>query len=59
MKPVYTVKKNDVTIAVFETQKAAYRLREEKREELPNDCHVAVEKHVLFEDYDDRERLRS
>lgn len=59
MKPIYAVKKGDTIVACFEEKAPAYQVRTEKREELPDSCHVHVDKQILFEDYDDRERLRS
>lgn len=59
MKPIYAVKADDNIVAIFKRQKDAYKLRAEKTNSLPESCYVRVEKHVLFEDIDDRERLRS
>jgi len=60
MKPVYAVKVGDDNIvAVFSEANSAYQLREKKQDELPDSCHVHVDKHVLYKDLSDRENVRS
>lgn len=56
MKPAYAVKVESNIVAIFEESDAAYKLRNEKREELTAD--VRVDKHVIYKDLSDRERLR-
>lgn len=53
------VKAQDNVIACFKDQGSAYQLRDEKQSEFPNSCHVHVQKHVVFEDYEDRESRRA
>jgi hypothetical protein len=59
VKPVYSVKKDGEIIALIEEKSSAYQLRNEKRGELPDSCHISADKQMLFEDLADRERLRS
>lgn len=59
MKPIYTVKKDGSIVATFEEKRYAYELRTEKRKELPDSCHIQVEKHILFENLQERNELRS
>jgi hypothetical protein len=57
MKPVHAVWKDDTIVAIFEKKSSAYKLRNEKRDELPDSCHVRVDKQILYSDLDDRNRL--
>jgi hypothetical protein len=55
MKPVSALKKDGNIVALFEERKDAYQLREEKQE--LEEGYFTVEKHILYRDIEDRERL--